>query len=536
MEDATKAINDFLHGDFGHPMEEQFVHVLETVLGCKTPMQIGTVLAKIADISNLTEERFRMPLLDWPWLDGFQDVRDKNREYDNMADVLEKTRQGHLYVHGNRRWFHNASLNGEPRYFLAKNEDFHAEAPPHGRFQKWYGGGTGQGLTLTRVPQPGDSSYSDEIKKKVDEKLSFSGLGTGLSPGYWNVRPEIAVTCAFATDWDSMCRMAISAILSIAFVQAVSVSRGATDVKCDSAMLSMSTKLPIDTVGGQIAVLAAVYARLMSPRGDEVFMRGKLGVRTGIFPIDPMKLSNNLYWLAVLWDANSDIGSVKTVDGNAIHLEVPSVSSRKKVYRVTAVENALFFVDMRRTVVWLSVSVIVIVAIAVSVAFQDIEWAEKLEKFLNLLFTVLIATVIGLASIHTEENLLRNVMRFRRRIADVSDFSEQLFSDVVAYIENEQLRAHEGNFDSGVGRAISSEQSSWVSEYNRGETKLGRPVLLTELSTSTISISGRFELSLFTNGQRRNLHINPSGTCTVSGPSNTTNESKIFLRAPVRLG
>lgn len=537
MHDAFSKIFDWLDGDFEGHMEDLFPSVLRSILTNPTSLPISEVVSKIGDIANLTEGRARMPLLDWPWLDGHSSVRDNYSLYSNISDVLDRTRDSHLYVCGNGSYLHSGSETTK-RHFLAKNEDWHEAAPP-GSFEKWYAGGTGGGLTLTRVAQKGDPKYDSDCEKEIRSKIYFSG-NEPKSKGYWNVRPEIAVVCAFAADRQSMYRMATSSIISMAFVQAVRVSRGTSEVRCDDEVLQICTTLSECTVGGQIGILAAIYSRFLSPRGDEEFLRGKLGVRSGLPNIDYMKLSNNFYWLTILsrkvpTEVGVDTVANTVTDRGGVIISMPCVSGRRRSYEISAFQNALVFRDTSRTLLWISVSLFVVILIAVSVVFQAIGWAEALEKFLNLMFTVLIATAIGFAGIHTEENLLGNVMRFRRRIADLSDFPDQLFLDVVDYIEIEQQKMHNGN-NSDLGRFISNQDSSWVSEYNRGETNLGRPVLLSELRNSSLSISSRFELCLCTNGNRRNLIINTNGTCSVSGPTAATKKSKIFLNSPVRLG
>ncbi len=397
MAPAYTAVAEWIAGNYGDSVESKFPVVLKTIFNCKSPVPLHDAIEIVGDLANLAEARFSMPIVNWPWLGENGALNDNHAVYSTIADVLKQTRDQTIYAYGNGLKLHWRTAQDYPRYFIAKNEDFKVAAPP-GQFVKWYSGGTGKGITLTRVHDP--EKRTPQQGQMVDRMLNKNESGY-----YWFVRPEVAIVCAIAEGPLDLQRFLISNIISMSFVQAVHFSRGASDVKCEEAVVSMCTSLSTEYVGGQIAALAAVYCRLMSPRGYKDMPEGKLILSAGLSQIDHMKLSNNLYWLRRLEEHT---------DGNGIKVQWR--------YKIFSVGNALAFRDFWRTLRWLCISVLVIVLIFISVFFQDVKWAEKMEKFLNLMFTVLIATVIGFAGLHTEENLLTNVLLSRRRIADVRTF------------------------------------------------------------------------------------------------------------------
>lgn len=160
---------------------------------------------------------------------------------------------------------------------------------------------------------------------------------------------------------------------------------------------------------------------------------------------------------------------------------------------------------------WISVAVIFTALFIISVVFQDVEWAEKVEKALNLLFIATVATIIGVASVQPDRNWLYDLSSGRRQIFTATDIDERGFADVLEFLE----RAEE------PGRFVSTEQASWVSNNNHGTTQIGRPVRLSELLSSKLSISSKFELCISKNipGKvPRSIELTHSGISFVSGP------------------
>lgn len=172
-----------------------------------------------------------------------------------------------------------------------------------------------------------------------------------------------------------------------------------------------------------------------------------------------------------------------------------------------------------------------------------------MEKCLNLLFTVAIATIIGLASLHLEQNFLVNLWHRRRLIFDANEMGGQVLADVLRFIESPpsaggftaiqldppssvEPRAR-AQFD--VGKYVSPEQSSWVSDYCHGSTKIGRPVQLHELSESILSVSSIFELRILRRGVARKLVIRSDGMCLITGHVANAGDCKTSLTSCLRI-
>lgn len=167
----------------------------------------------------------------------------------------------------------------------------------------------------------------------------------------------------------------------------------------------------------------------------------------------------------------------------------------------------------------------------VSVVYQPVDWSERVEKFLNLLFTATVATLIGVASVHPEENWLFNMAHGRRKITVATDLDEAAFTDVVHFLEH----------GPDCGRFVTSELASWVSDNNYGTTQIGRPVQLNKMSWLTLAVSPRFELCVQKQGRgdesnggasanlARGLKLSRNGVTAVVGPVSTPRDQHGYL-------
>lgn len=116
---------------------------------------------------------------------------------------------------------------------------------------------------------------------------------------------EVCFAVLLGETREGTIRIVLSVLISIAFVQAVHVAQGGNAVGCFGEVVDTCYKLPTDTIGGQLAVMAAVYARVLSPPIDVSDVRRRLALRhVGVLQqvpdVDENLLSSNMYWIGEL--------------------------------------------------------------------------------------------------------------------------------------------------------------------------------------------------------------------------------------------
>lgn len=476
--------------------------ILNDLFDAPSPLSMSDVLLLLPEIAKITEHRRRMPLMNWPWLsDGPADLLHDHKLYDNAADVLHEVRGHIIYSCGNENKLKHMVGSDSPIFFLCRHSDLESSAPDGSVYRTLFDV-DGRGVTLMRADMSTEHSKSRVFGASLEGKQ-----------GYWEVRADLSVLTALASSEAHKFRLVLSVAISIALVQAVHIARGGSKARCLESVVALSTKPGTDTIGGQIAVLAAVYHKLLQPprpgESDTPVGTERVFLWDGLPPVDEVVLSSNMYWLAKLGAEENNVG-------------------KGAGRRVVGIGNALYFSDPMRPIRWMLASIAIVAVSLVSVVFQhDVHWAEKMEKFLNLLFTVTVATIIGLAGIHPEGNWLYNVTRGKRKIASATDFEAKVFADIVNFLEN----------CDDPGKYVDNEQSCWVSDYNHGTTQLGRPVRLNELAKSKLSVNNRFELCVARKGTAmpRSLDLRRSGIGHIAGAVGTWRDepNRLFLESRV---
>lgn len=580
LHNVRKLVREWLDEEDNDEFESNLKGVFDEIAKTPSPVHTHQVLSILREISSLiTSKPDCMPLLNWPWLhpttrhephsnlqapqtQSFRpgwsanrlgsphrrpsrgnyanrawsvhrpttrtippeparpdfDLLKKDRNlYRTIADVLSLTRGSELYARGNGLRLFSATDTGlaartdskaspYTRAYLCQDEEFLEEAPQGRKFQQWYspeegGRSKGKGITLAAAKVRQNFEAQDKHKHST---------------------PEFVPLCAVGRNREEVESLCISVAMSVLLVQAVSISQGVRGSRVHSRSKHLFQSGDDTLVGSQIAILAAVYSELSSPRASLSLAHSNrydprsvafVTIASGLDTIPPDTLENNMYW----------------VRGLGIDKVVPPRNPR---FTIMGIGNALFRRDLKRPIRWFLVGFATIGVIATSVLFQsEVAWAEKLEKFLNLIFTVAVATAIGLASVNPEKDWLRNVLQGRRLISIADETSDDLFADILSFI------AKQGDT---AGRFLSPENSSWVAPYRYGTTKIGRAVHLNDLEGCYLSVSKNYDLC-FVKGRGlesekvRRICVDDTGLAKIAGLTGRAGECTIMLPSRLRM-
>lgn len=539
--EVRKLVSDWLGEEDREEFESKLNGILEEIAKTPSPVHLHQVLAILPDISSLVARTTDcMPLMNWPWLHPSQPLtsdvpqehaptdfgfleKDRNL-YRAIADILSKTRGRDFYARGNGlRLF--STTNTEPvdgaaladstyrTAYLCRDKEFLEEAPQRHKILQWYSGGEDGQLRMHGI------------------KLAVARV-EGDFEGQWQHKrstPEFVPLCAVGRNRKEVESLSISVAMSVLLVQAVSISQDVRGSRYPRVHMQSKNLFQYGNktlIGSQIALLAAVYSELSSPRTSLNLAKSNryeplsltfVTIASGLDMIPAETLANNMYW----------------VHGLGVDNAVPE---RKPKFKIIGIENALYRRDLKRPFKWFLVISVTIALILVSVLYQsEVGCAEKLEKILNLIFTIAVATFIGLAGVHPDKNWLTDVRLGRRLISVADETSEELFADVMDFLMQQ---------GDDAGKFVSSKNSSWVAPDRYGATKIGRAVHLNELEGSYLSVNRRYHMCLVkvrgpASVSARKILFHESGRASIAASnletSGVTGERAVKLHSMLRL-